>query len=75
MATVKYYKMFIKFTCTLFNLPIDHLHKLTSHFSIEFMKMEFIRMEATVCVYNNYIVIFLQVDYCSLKPEKMFELN
>ena len=48
MATVKYYKMFIKFTCTLFNLPIDHLHKLISYLSIEFIRME-LRMHC-VCI-------------------------
>ena len=38
MTTVKFYKTIISFN--LFNLPIDHLHKLISPLSIEFIGME-----------------------------------
>ena len=37
MATDKFYKTIFVFT--LFNLPIDHLHKIISPFSIEFIRM------------------------------------
>ena len=38
MATVKFYKTIFRFN--LFNLPRDHLHKLISPLSIEFIRME-----------------------------------
>ena len=38
VTKVKFYKMIFRFN--LFNLPIDHLHKLISPLSIEFIRME-----------------------------------
>ena len=38
VTTVKFYQTIFRFN--LFNLPIDHLHKLISPLSIEFIRME-----------------------------------
>ena len=38
VTTVKFYKTIFRFN--LFNLPIDHLHKLISPLSIEFVRIE-----------------------------------
>ena len=60
------------FRFNLFNLPVDHLPELISSLSIEFIRME-LRLQ---CVYTDtYFVIFLQVEYCLLKPQKRFELK
>ena len=66
MTTVKLYKTIFRF-----NLPVDH-RKFISPLSTEFIIME-LRLQC-VCVYWC-IVIFLQVDYCLLKPQKRLELN
>ena len=51
-------------------MPIDHLHKLISPLSIEFIRMELRLHYVYWC-----ILIFWQVDYCLLKPQKRFQLN
>ena len=59
MPTVKFYKTIYRFT--LFNLPVDHLHKLISPF---FNRIHKNGVEATVCVYNDALWTRL------LEPEK-----
>ena len=68
VTTVKFFKTI--FRLNLFNLPIDHLHKLISPLPIEFIRMKLRLMYLYQC-----IVIFLQVDYCLLKSPKWFELT
>ena len=48
MATGKFNKTIFGFT--LFNLPIDHLHKIISPF---FNRIHKNGVEATVCVYDD----------------------
>ena len=71
VTTVKFYNTIFRFN--LLNFPIDHLHKLISPLSIEFIRME-LRLHY-ICTVYRCIVIFLQVDYCLLKPQKCFELR
>ena len=64
MATVKFYQM--DFPIYLYNLPIRHLHKLIS-LSINRIQ----KNEAEAVFVQWCIVVFLQVDYCVLKPEEI----
>ena len=64
MVTVKFYKTIFRFT--LFNLPIDHLHKLISPFSIEFIRME-LRLQ--------YVSMMMHCELSFTVTRKMFEFD